>query len=167
MHSKTTIAQKLELLPHEPGVYQFLDANGEIIYVGKAKSLRNRVGSYFNTKRHESGKTQMLVRKIADLRYVVVETEMDALLLENSLIKQYKPKYNINLKDDKTYPWIVIKKEPFPRVFATRQMLKDGSEYFGPFASVKAMYAVLDMVKKIHPIRTCSLPLAEAKIQSG
>ncbi|MFM7310872.1 MAG: excinuclease ABC subunit UvrC, partial [Flavobacteriales bacterium] len=136
-------------------------------YVGKAKSLRNRVGSYFNTKRHESGKTQMLVRKIADLRYVVVETEMDALLLENSLIKQYKPKYNINLKDDKTYPWIVIKKEPFPRVFATRQMLKDGSEYFGPFASVKAMYAVLDMVKKIHPIRTCSLPLAEAKIQSG
>lgn len=167
MNSETNIAQKLEILPQEPGVYQFLDAAGEIIYVGKAKSLRHRVSSYFNKRRHESGKTHLLVKKIADLRYVVVETEMDALLLENSLIKQYKPKYNINLKDDKTYPWIVIKKEPFPRVFPTRQMFKDGSEYFGPFASVKAMHAVLDMIKKLHPIRTCSLPLSPAKIQAG
>jgi excinuclease ABC subunit C len=157
----------LKTLPHKPGVYQYYDAEGLILYVGKAKSLKSRVSSYFSKQQFESGKTLLLVRKIADIKIIVVETEMDALLLENSLIKKYKPRYNINLKDDKTYPSIVIKKESFPRVFPTRQIIKDGSEYFGPYASVKIMHTVLDLVKKLYPIRTCSLALTEPNIKAG
>lgn len=154
-------------LPHKPGVYQYFDAAGALIYVGKAKSLKNRVSSYFNKQKYESGKTQLLVRKIADIRTIVVDTEMDALLLENSLIKKFKPRYNINLKDDKTYPSIVIRNEPFPRIFPTRQIIRDGSEYHGPYTSVKTMHAVLDLVRKLYPIRSCSLPMNENSIAAG
>ncbi|MFO0359595.1 MAG: excinuclease ABC subunit UvrC, partial [Flavobacteriales bacterium] len=154
-------------MPHKPGVYQYFDSAGTIIYVGKAKSLRNRVSSYFNKNQYESGKTAVLVRRIADIKYMVVESEMDALLLENSLIKKHKPRYNIIWKDDKSYPSIVIKKEPFPRIFATRQLIKDGSEYHGPYASVKVMHTVLDLVRKLYPIRSCSLPLTKPNIEAG
>jgi excinuclease ABC subunit C len=157
----------LKVLPHKPGVYQYFDSAGTIIYVGKAKSLRNRVSSYFNKNQYESGKTAVLVRRIADIKYMVVESEMDALLLENSLIKKHKPRYNIIWKDDKSYPSIVIKKEPFPRIFATRQLIKDGSEYHGPYASVKVMHTVLDLVRKLYPIRSCSLPLTKPNIEAG
>lgn len=157
----------LRILPDKPGVYQYFDAEGNILYVGKAKVLKNRVSSYFTKQRFESGKTTILVRKIADIKYIVVESEMDALLLENSLIKKYKPRYNIALKDDKTYPSIVIKNEDYPRVFATRQIIKDGSEYHGPFASAKNMHTVLDLVKKLYPIRTCSLALTPKNIEAG
>lgn len=148
-------------------MYQYFDSAGTIIYVGKAKSLRNRVSSYFNKNQYESGKTAVLVRRIADIKYMVVESEMDALLLENSLIKKHKPRYNIIWKDDKSYPSIVIKKEPFPRIFATRQLIKDGSEYHGPYASVKVMHTVLDLVRKLYPIRSCSLPLTKPNIEAG
>ena len=127
------VEQILKILPQQPGVYQYFDEAGDILYVGKAKNLKNRVSSYFNKQQYENGKTKVLVRKIADIKYIVVETELDALLLENSLIKKYKPRYNIMLKDDKTYASIVIKKEDFPRVFPTRQIIRDGSEYFGPY----------------------------------
>lgn len=157
----------LKRLPDKPGVYQYLDAQGTIIYVGKAKILKNRVSSYFNKQTYESAKTLMLVKRIVDIKYIVVETELDALLLENSLIKKYKPKYNVSLKDDKTYPSIVIKKEPFPRIFPTRQVIKDGSEYFGPYASVRTMHTVLDLIKALYPIRTCSLPLTTPNIEAG
>jgi excinuclease ABC subunit C len=157
----------IRLLPHKPGVYQYFDADGNLLYVGKAKSLKNRVSSYFSKQKYENGKTLLLVKKIADIKTIVVETEMDALLLENSLIKKFKPRYNINLKDDKTYPSIVIKHEPFPRIFPTRQIIRDGSEYFGPYSSVKTMHAVLDLVKKFYPIRTCSLPLQPKSIEAG
>ncbi len=157
----------LKVLPHKPGVYQYFDKEGQLIYVGKAKSLKNRVSSYFNKIQYENGKTAVLVRKIADIKYMVVESEMDALLLENSLIKKHKPRYNIVWKDDKSYPSIVIKKEPFPRIFATRQVIKDGSEYHGPYASVKVMHAVLDLVRKLYPIRSCSLPLTKPNIEAG
>ena len=161
------IDQILKRLDHKPGVYQYYDEHGQILYIGKAKSLKNRVTSYFNTNSHESGKTRILVRKIADIKTIVVETELDALLLENSLIKKYKPRYNINLKDDKTYPSIVIVKEPFPRVFPTRQREHKNSEYFGPYASAKMMHAVLDLIKKLYPIRTCTLPLSSKNIEAG
>lgn len=161
------IDQILKTLDHKPGVYQYFDEQGQIIYIGKAKSLKNRVTSYFNTNAYESGKTRILVRKIADIKTIVVETEWDALLLENSLIKKYKPRYNINLKDDKTYPSIVIVKEPFPRVFPTRQREYDKSGYYGPYASGKMMHAVLDLIKKLYPIRTCSLPLTPKNIDAG
>lgn len=157
----------LKRLPEKPGVYQYFDAQGTIIYVGKAKILKNRVSSYFNKQTYESTKTLMLVKRIVDIKYIVVETELDALLLENSLIKKYKPKYNVSLKDDKTYPSIVIKKEPLPRIFPTRQVIKDGSEYFGPYASVKTMHTVLDLIKALYPIRTCSLLLSQANIEAG
>ncbi len=157
----------LKRLPDKPGVYQYFDAQGTIIYVGKAKILKNRVSSYFNKQTYESAKTLMLVKRIVDIKYIVVETELDALLLENSLIKKYKPKYNVSLKDDKTYPSIVIKKEQFPRIFPTRQVIKDGSEYFGPYASVKTMHTVLDLIKALYPIRTCSLPLTTPNIEAG
>jgi excinuclease ABC subunit C len=157
----------LKILPHKPGVYQYYDTEGTLLYVGKAKSLKNRVSSYFTKQTFESAKTLILVRKIADIKYIVVDTELDALLLENSLIKKYRPRYNINLKDDKTYPSIVIKKEQFPRVFPTRQIIKDGSEYFGPYASAKSMHAVLDLIKKLYPLRTCSLPLNPESIKAG
>lgn len=157
---------KLQTLPEKPGVYQYFDSSGNIIYVGKAKNLKKRVSSYF-TKKHEYAKTAILVRKIVDIHYIVVETEMDALLLENNLIKKYQPKYNIQLKDDKTYPWICIKKEPFPRVFATRQYVKDGSRYFGPYANVKVMHTLLDLFRELFPLRTCALDLAANKIEKA
>ncbi|APD05978.1 uvrABC system protein [Flavobacteriaceae bacterium UJ101] len=156
----------LKTLPHSPGIYQYFDKEGNILYVGKAKNIKKRVSSYFN-KIHDSGKTKILVSKIADIKTLVVETEFDALLLENNLIKKYQPKYNIMLKDDKTYPWICIKKERFPRVFSTRRVIKDGSEYFGPYASVKVMYTLLDMIKELYPLRTCNYKLSEENIAAG
>ena len=161
------VEQILKILPQQPGVYQYFDEAGEILYVGKAKSLKNRVSSYFNKQQYENGKTKVLVRKIADIKYIVVETELDALLLENSLIKKYKPRYNIMLKDDKTYASIVIKKEDFPRVFSTRQIIRDGSEYFGPYPSGRTMHTVLDLIKKLYPMRTCNLALTDKNIQAG
>jgi excinuclease ABC subunit C len=161
------IKNKLESLPKKPGVYQFFDKEGKIIYVGKAKVLRNRVRSYFNSNQQHSGKTRVMVRKIVDLRTMVVETELDALLLENNLIKKYQPRYNILLKDDKTYPWICIKKERFPRIFSTRNLIKDGSEYFGPYASVRMMNTLLDLIRQLYPIRTCNFNLSEKNIEAG
>lgn len=155
----------LKTIPDNPGVYQYYDETGKLIYVGKAKNLKKRVTSYF-VKEHDSAKTTILVRKIADIRYLVVDTELDALLLENSLIKKHQPRYNIMLKDDKTYPWLCITNERFPRVFQTRKVIKDGSQYFGPYANVKVMYAVLDMVKKMYPLRNCRLNLSEENIKA-
>lgn len=154
-------------LPENPGVYQYFDSEGTIIYVGKAKNLKKRVSSYFTKDSSLSGKVRVMVRKIADLRYLVVDTELDALLLENNLIKEYQPRYNILLKDDKTYPWICIRKEPFPRVGPTRNRVNDGSEYFGPYASVKMMNTILDLIRHIYPLRTCSLNLGKQQIEKG
>lgn len=157
----------LHTLPKVPGVYQFYDKNNKIIYVGKAKNLKNRVSSYFNKNKYESGKTQILVSKIHDIKTIKVATEMDALLLENSLIKKYQPKYNIQLKDDKTYPWIKILNEPFPRVIYTRQLEKDGGEYFGPFHSVVMIKTLLDLFKQSFDIRHCTHKLTEDNIGSS
>jgi excinuclease ABC subunit C len=154
-------------LPDNPGVYQYFDSEDKLLYVGKAKNLKKRVSSYFNKDVYENGKTQVLVKKIADVKYIIVNTELDALLLENTLIKKYQPRYNISLKDDKTYPWICIKNEPFPRVFPTRNVIKDGSLYFGPYASVKVMNTVLDLIKKLYRLRNCNLNLTEQNIQAG
>lgn len=167
MEKSPHIQRLLERLPNAPGVYQHHDADGRLLYVGKAKDLKKRVASYFNKQQHDHGKTRLLVSKIADIKWLVTPTEADALLLENSLIKEHKPLYNIQLKDDKTYPFLVIKKERFPRVFPTRKVIRDGSEYFGPYPSVKTMHTVLDLCRKLYPIRTCSLPLTEANIQGG
>lgn len=164
--SPEEIKLKLRLLPEKPGIYQYFDASETIIYVGKAKNLKKRVSSYFS-KSHDNAKTTILVRKIEDIQYLVVETELDALLLENNLIKKYQPRYNIQLKDDKTYPWICIKKEPFPRVFPTRQVIRDGSQYFGPYANVKVMHTLLNLLKELYPLRTCSLDLAANKIEEN
>ncbi len=153
------LREKLKLIPDSPGIYQYFDKNGVIIYIGKAKNLKKRVSSYFN-RNLESGKTKILVRKIVDIKYIVVDTETDALLLESNLIKKYKPRYNILLKDDKSYPWICIKKEPFPRVFSTRRLIKDGSEYFGPYTSVRVMHTLLNLIKDLYPLRTCNLDLS-------
>ncbi|MFV0530564.1 MAG: excinuclease ABC subunit UvrC [Flavobacteriales bacterium] len=166
MEKSEQINLLLKTLPHAPGVYQYFDKEGKILYVGKAKNVKKRVSSYFN-KIHDSGKTKILVSKIADIKTLLVETEFDALLLENSLIKKYQPKYNIMLKDDKTYPWICIKKERFPRIFSTRKIVKDGSEYFGPYASIKIMYALLDMIKELYPLRTCHYTLSKENIEAG
>ena len=157
----------LERLPLKPGVYQHYDADGRLLYVGKAKELRKRVASYFTKQALDHGKTRLLVSKIADIKWLVTPTEADALLLENSLIKEHKPLYNIQLKDDKTYPYIVIKKEPFPRVFATRKLIRDGSEYFGPYPSARAMHVVLELCRKLYPIRTCSLALTPTNVHEG
>lgn len=157
----------LRTLPDNPGVYQYFDDEDKLLYVGKAKNLKKRVSSYFNKDVYENGKTQVLVKKIADVKYIIVNTELDALLLENTLIKKYQPRYNISLKDDKTYPWICIKNEPFPRVFPTRNVVKDGSLYFGPYASVKVMNTVLDLIKKLYRLRNCNLNLTEQNIQAG
>ncbi len=153
----------LKTLPNSPGVYQYYDKNETIIYVGKAKNLKKRVSSYF-TKTHENGKTRVLVSKIVDIKHIVVETENDALLLENNLIKKHRPRYNVLLKDDKSYPWICIKKERFPRVFPTRRMIKDGSEYFGPYTSMKTVGTLLDLIKGLYQIRTCNYDLSPVKI---
>lgn len=160
------IREKIQSLPNKPGVYQFYDRAGEILYVGKAKSLKKRVSSYFN-KNIDHGKTRVLVKQIRDIRYIVVDNELDALLLENNLIKEYQPKYNIQLKDDKTYPWICIKKEPFPRVFKTRRVIKDGSKYFGPYPSVRVIDTLLDLIRELYPLRNCNLDLSPAKIKAG
>jgi excinuclease ABC subunit C len=157
---------KISLLPDAPGVYQYFDKTGKIIYVGKAKNLKKRVSSYFN-KNQENNKTRILVSHIHQLKFIVVESELDALLLENNLIKTYQPKYNIALKDDKTYPWIVIKKEPFPRIFQTRQKRNDGSKYFGPYPNVKVMQSLLGLIKELYPLRTCPLDLQQYKIDEG
>jgi excinuclease ABC subunit C len=160
---KTALAD----IPHRPGVYQFWDIDGTLIYIGKAKDLRNRVGSYFNQDNQMNGKTRVLVSKIRKISFTIVDTEIDAWLLENSLIKKHQPRYNIMLKDDKTYPWIIIKKEPFPRVYWTRNRVKDGSTYFGPYASVGMMHTILDLIKETYPLRTCTLPLTQPNIQAG
>lgn len=160
------IKNKLKVLPDKPGVYQYYNDAGVIIYVGKAKNLKKRVSSYFN-KNQDSGKTRMLVRQIVDIKYIVVDTELDALLLENNLIKKYQPKYNIQLKDDKTYPWICIKNEPFPRIFTTRRVIKDGSKYFGPYPSVKVVNTLLELIRELYPLRSCALDLSEKKIKEG
>jgi excinuclease ABC subunit C len=158
------ITIQIKTLPTGPGVYQYFDKNDTVIYVGKAKNLKRRVTSYF-TKVHDSAKTRILVKKIYRMEHIVVPTEVDALLLENNLIKKYRPRYNILLKDDKTYPWICIKKEPFPRVFSTRKVIRDGSEYFGPYPNVKTVYTLLELIRGIYPIRTCNFDLSEEKIQ--
>jgi len=162
----TPLALQVKTLPDSPGVYQYFDKNDVIIYVGKAKNLKKRVASYFN-KNHDSGKTRVLVKKIANIKHIVVSTETDALLLENNLIKKYKPKYNILLKDDKTYPWICIKKERFPRIFTTRRVIKDGSEYFGPYTSVRTVRVLLDLIKEVYALRTCTFDLRQEKINEG
>ncbi len=156
----------ISVMPEKPGVYQYFNKDGVIIYVGKAKNLKRRVSSYFN-KNNQNVKTSMLVKHIEDLKYFIVETEEDALHLENSMIKEYQPKYNILLKDDKTYPWIVVKKEPFPRVFLTRTVIKDGSKYYGPYSNVNIAKVVLSLIKRLYPIRTCNYLLSDDKIKSG
>ncbi len=161
IHSFTPI---LRSLPVKPGIYQFLDKEGKIIYVGKAKNLKKRVSSYFTRDASLVGKVKVMVKKIADIHHIVVDTELDALLLENNLIKTYQPRYNIMLKDDKSYPWICIKKEPFPRVFPTRNLINDGSDYFGPYASGKMMHTLLDLIRQLYPIRNCNLKLTRENI---
>ena len=153
-------------LPEKPGIYQYLNSEGTIIYVGKAKNLKKRVYSYFN-KNHEPGKTRVLVSKIVDIRYIVVNSEEDALLLENNLIKKYKPRYNVLLKDDKTYPSICVQNEYFPRVYKTRKIIRNGSSYYGPYSYLPSMYALLDLIKHLYPIRTCSLNLSPENIKAG
>lgn len=167
MTANENLQQILNRLPGKPGVYQYFDHQGKLIYVGKAKHLKKRVSSYFNKTTYENGKTRLLVRKIHDIKFIVVDTEFDALLLENNLIKENQPKYNIQLKDDKTYPWIVIRNERFPRVHPTRRVVKDGSEYYGPYASVKTMHAMLDLIRQLYPLRNCNYVLSEANIQAG
>jgi excinuclease ABC subunit C len=156
---------QIQTLPDAPGVYQYYDKEGKILYVGKAKNLKKRVASYFS-KTHDNYKTAVLVRKIVSLQHIVVKTESDALLLENNLIKKLQPRYNILLKDDKSYPWICIKKEPFSRVFATRKMIKDGSEYFGPYTNFKIVNTLLELIKTLYPLRTCAYDLSENNIQN-
>lgn len=153
-------------LPETPGIYQYLDSEGTIIYVGKAKNLKRRVYSYF-AKEHESRKTRVLVTRIADIRYIVVNTEEDALLLENNLIKKYRPRYNVLLKDDKSYPSICVSNEYFPRVFKTRKLIRDGSTYFGPYSHVPSMMAMLELIKRLYPLRTCNLALTPENIAAG
>jgi excinuclease ABC subunit C len=157
---------QLKSLPQVAGVYQYFDKSDRVIYVGKAKNLKKRVSSYFN-KVHENKKTTVLVKNIVRIEHIVVETEMDALLLENNLIKKYQPRYNILLKDDKTYPWICIKKEPFPRIFYTRRVIKDGSEYFGPYTNMKTVMTLLGLVRTLYPLRSCKFDLSDEKIDAG
>ena len=157
---------QIQTLPDNPGVYQYYDKEDKILYVGKAKNLKKRVSSYFN-KVHDNGKTNVLVRKIVTIKHIVVSSEQDALLLENNLIKKLQPRYNVLLRDDKTYPWICIKKEPFPRIFPTRRMIKDGSEYFGPYTNFKTVNTILDLVKELYPLRTCNFDLSSQNIDKG
>ncbi len=161
-----TVELQLNTLPDSPGVYQFYDKDGKMLYVGKAKNLKKRVTSYF-TKTHDNGKTRVMVKKIRNIKHIVVPTESDALLLENNLIKKYQPRYNVLLKDDKSYPWICIKNERFPRIFPTRKLIKDGSEYFGPYTSMKTVKTLLDLIRSVYPLRTCNYDLSEEKIQAG
>src|SRR6201991_5166888 len=157
----------IKKIPHKPGVYQFWDTENELIYIGKAKDLRNRVNSYFNKDINVNAKTKVLVSKIRNITFTIVDTEVDAWLLENSLIKKHQPRYNVMLKDDKTYPWIIIKNENFPRIFWTRRIVRDGSKYLGPYASVSMMHAMLDLIKEAYPLRTCNLALTRPNIEAG
>lgn len=166
MEPSKELALQIQTLPSEPGVYQYYDKEDKILYVGKAKNLKKRVSSYFN-KIHQEGKTNVLVKKIVTIKHIVVPTETDALLLENNLIKSLQPRYNVLLKDDKSYPWICIKKEPFSRVFSTRKIVKDGSEYFGPYTSSKTVHALLDLIKELYPLRSCNYDLSHSNIKSG
>ena len=169
MLNKSEIAPikgKIKILPNAPGVYKYFDKNGIILYIGKAKDLKKRVSSYFNKKHYENKKTKILVSKIWDVNVTVVPTEIDALLLENSLIKEFKPKYNINLKDDKTFPSIKITNERFPKVYSVRKTVKDGSTYYGPYTNIKLMRIVLELCKKIYPIRNCNFNLSEKNISA-
>lgn len=161
------LRKSLASLPHSPGVYQYFDEVGTLIYVGKAKNLKKRVSSYFSKDRYDSGKTRLLVKKIRSLRFIIVDTEYDALLLENTLIKKHQPRFNIQMRDDKSFPWICIKKERFPRVFPTRTVVKDGSQYFGPYASVKNMNTVLDLIRTLYKVRTCKYDLSQESIDKG
>lgn len=158
------VLEKIKVLPKDAGVYQFFDSKGLIIYVGKAKNLNKRVHSYFKANITD-GKTRALVKNIADIKFTVVSSELDALLLENNLIKSYRPRYNILLKDDKTYPWIVVKNEPFPRVFSTRRKIKDGSKYFGPYPNGRVMQTLLELIRELFTLRTCTLDLGQEKIK--
>ena len=164
--STLPIEIQLKTLPDSPGVYQFFDADGKILYVGKAKSLKKRVSSYF-TKSHQNGKTRVMVRKIRKVKHIVVPTESDALLLENNLIKEHQPRYNVLLRDDKSYPWLCIKNERYPRIFPTRKRIKDGSEYYGPYTQMKTVRALLDLIKSVYPLRTCNYDLSREKIEAG
>ncbi len=166
MKTESHIEEIVKALPQNPGIYKYLDKNGTVIYVGKAKNLRKRVSSYF-VKNHQSYKTNLLVKKINNIEFVVVDSENDALLLENILIKKLQPRYNVMLKDDKTYPWLCIKNEKFPRVMYTRQKINDGSEYFGPFTSVYMIKTLLSLIRQLYPLRTCTLNLNEENISSG
>ncbi|RXM48437.1 excinuclease ABC subunit UvrC [Flavobacterium sp. YO12] len=163
---QTPLELQILTLPDNPGVYQYYDKDGKILYVGKAKNLKKRVSSYFN-KIHDTAKTNVLVKKIVTIKHIVVPTETDALLLENNLIKTLQPRYNVLLRDDKSYPWICIKKEPFSRIFSTRRMVKDGSEYFGPYTSFKTVHTILDLIKELYPLRTCNYDLSKSNIDSG
>lgn len=166
MPSPPPISIQISTLPQNPGVYQFYDAQGKILYVGKAKNLKKRVASYFN-KKQEYGKTRVLVKKIHSVQHIVVPTESDALLLENNLIKKHQPRYNVLLKDDKSYPWLCVKHERFPRVFPTRKRIKDGSEYYGPYTNLRTVRVLLDLIKSLYPLRTCHYDLSEAKVAAG
>jgi excinuclease ABC subunit C len=166
MNSIPSLELQIQTLPDNPGVYQYYDKEGKILYVGKAKNLKKRVSSYFN-KVHDNAKTNVLVRKIVEIKHIVVASEQDALLLENNLIKKLQPRYNVLLRDDKTYPWICIKKEAFPRIFSTRRMIKDGSEYFGPYTNFKTVHTILEMIKELYPLRTCNFDLSPANIDKG
>lgn len=161
------LKQIISALPNSPGVYKYYSMEGELIYIGKAKSLKKRVASYFNKNQYENKKTAVLVSRIADIQYTVVDTEFDALLLENNLIKEFKPRFNIDWKDDKTYPFIRLTKERFPKIFPTRNPVKDGSEYFGPYGSVRMMHTMLELVKNLYPLRNCNLNLSDANIKAG
>ena len=163
---QTPLELQIQTLPDNPGVYQYYDKDGKILYVGKAKNIKKRVQSYF-TKNHDNYKTSVLVKKIVAIKHIVVPTETDALLLENNLIKKLQPRYNVLLRDDKTYPWICIKNERFPRIFSTRKMIKDGSEYFGPYTSFKTVHTILDLIKELYLLRTCNYDLSKANIDSG
>jgi len=163
---EASIKLQISTLPHSPGVYQYYDKDGKLLYVGKAKDLKKRVLSYFN-KEHDNARTRLLVRKIETVKHIVVATETDALLLENNLIKKYQPRYNVMLKDDKSYPWLCIKKERFPRVFSTRKLIKDGSEYYGPYTNMRTVHTLLDLIKGLYPLRTCNYDLSPEKIKDG
>ena len=160
------LKKAIRSFPEKPGIYQFFDKNQKIIYIGKAKNLKKRVSSYFFKESSISGKVKVLIKRIRDIKFIVVDTEIDALLLENNLIKKYKPRYNVLLKDDKTYPWICIKNEDFPRVFSTRNLIKDGSNYFGPYASGRMMKTILDLISQLYPIRNCKHKLSPQNIKS-
>ena len=165
MSSDLKIKSLVYCLPDKPGIYQFLDGNGILLYVGKARNIKKRVASYF--AKNQSGKTTVMLRKAADIRHIVVDNESDALLLENNLIKNYQPRYNILLKDDKTFPWICIKNEPYPRVFSTRSVIKDGSVYFGPYTSALMVRTLLELIRQIYYLRTCNLSLTQPNIMAG